>query len=133
MKKNILIIFSINILFFSFFLPQIALAQELPSPPATIEDVKAFGLKIINALPRAMLSVWQEQAMPILRSLWSLTQKPLQGAWDQILRIFENELGKRKPDIEKEFQKEKEEIKSDIPNTIDASRSFLERFRELLK
>ncbi|MBI2042547.1 MAG: hypothetical protein HYT21_02275 [Candidatus Nealsonbacteria bacterium] len=114
-----------------------AQAQELPKVPATMEEAKSFGLRIVTGLPSATLLVWKEQAFPIFQSMWQLVQKPLkkvgEDAWNKVMQTLRGELEKRKPNIQKEFQEEKEEIKLDLPKTIDTGKSFWERFKELLE
>ena len=133
MKRYISIIITAMIFSAQLSFALNARAQELPKAPDTIEEAKAFSLRIITGLPNAMIQVWREQTMPIFQSMWQLAQKPLRSAWDMALRFLENELEKRKPDIKKEFQEEKEEMQSDLPKTINAGKSLWERLKELLE
>lgn len=123
-KKYIFAILIAHIFFSTIFMPQISFAQELPKPPATINEAKTFALRILTELPGATIRSWQEEAMPILRNIWQWVQQTLKDLWSKI---------KKNTDIQKEFQKEKEEIKSDLPKTIDMSKSLFERFKELLE
>lgn len=123
-KKYIFAILTAHIFLSAIFIPQISFAQELPKPPATINEAKTFALRILTELPGATIRAWQEEVMPILRNIWQWVQQPLKEFWNKV---------KRNTDIQKEFEKEKEEIKSDLPKTIDTSKSLLERFKELLK
>lgn len=108
-KKYIFAILTAHIFLSAIFIPQISFAQELPKPPE---------------LPGATIGAWQEEVMPILRNIWQWVQQPLKEFWNKV---------KRNTDIQKEFEKEKEEMKSDLPKTIDTSKSLFERFKELLE
>ena len=113
------------LIFATVFLPQFSFAQELPKIPSTVDEGKTFGISMITQFPSAALKAWKEQAMFVFRTMWGMSQNLLKTAW--------KELEKRKPNIKKEFQEEKEEIKADIPDTLDTGRSLWERFKELLE
>ncbi len=120
--KNILTIFIL-----SFFLSGLCLpvsAQKIPEAPETLDDAKSVGLQIFNKLPESIHKVWQEQALPILRSLWDQAQGPLENyvkpkvreLIDWLKGFLGKEIEERKPLIQEEFEKEKEEMIGDMPS-----------------
>ena len=85
--------------------------------PETIEEAQESGIQILQGLPSAMQEVWRTQALPLWTNMWN-TAKNLwdttvfswaKGLWNQVLSFFGQEIEKRKPLFEQEFQKEKEQ------------------------
>lgn len=106
--------------------PTFGLAQTSPVPQ-TVEEAESLGLKILDKLPGAIKDVWQNQALPIWWNMWLWAK----GFWESTLgakvetlwQKFLNLIGKESPDIEGEFQKEKQEMQKDL----------WDKFLELLK
>jgi hypothetical protein len=76
-------------------------------------------LIIWNKIFRWFKDIWNSYVAP-----W--TQK----AWNKIKGFLGMEIEKKKPEIKKEFQKEKQEMKEDIPRV---GKSFWQRFKELIQ
>jgi len=106
-----------------------ALAQEETSSikaPETIEEAQEFGLQILQGLPVAMQEVWKTQVVPLWTKMWSTAKNVwdttvfswVKGLWDQVLSFFGQEIEKRKPLIEEEFKREKEELKQELEQKI---------------
>ncbi|MEK7503384.1 MAG: hypothetical protein AAB577_00125 [Patescibacteria group bacterium] len=113
MKKYIAGILMINIVLASF--PLAALAQEVPQ---TVGDAQALGLNILQRLPNAVRDIWQNQALPIWRSMWAWVKNlwdntlgsKVQGLWEKLWGLT----GQKTPDVKGEFQKEKQEMQKDL-------------------
>lgn len=108
------------------------LAQQVPEPPATLDEAKSVGFQILGELPDSMRQVWREQALPILYSMWDWAQGPwennikpkVQELLNWLLGFLGKEIEERAPLIEEEFEKEKDEMIGDVP-------SVWERFKNL--
>ncbi len=106
--------------------PTFGLAQ-VNQVPQNMDEAQGLGLNILNRLPEAIKNVWQNQALPIWLSMWDWTKNIWQSSlgakagnlWDRIL----DWVGLEKPDIQQEFQKERQETQQDL----------WDRFLDLLK
>lgn len=116
------------LLIMGLILPSLCFAQEqAPQVPQTVDEAKSLSMEIVNALPGAIKKVWREEAWPIISNIWdwakgfwdSYLGSKISGLWQKFLKF----LGKDDLNIEKEFEKEKQEIKQD----------FWQRFKDLLK
>jgi len=135
MLKNIIII-SVAL---SFLLPSFSFAQQQPQikAPGTLEEAKNFITKILKGIPEGLkevskeaLIIWQKMAN-WAKNLWDSYIFPwFQNIWQKIAAFFGKEIEQRKPIIEEEFQKEKEEMKEELPKV---GKSLWERFKELIK
>jgi hypothetical protein len=141
--KNYQLLVLISIIF-SLALSNFALAQETSQmkPPETIEEAKGLGkkflVKIKELLPGILEGIWQEGVLPIWRKMyqiwsnwWDSTIQPwLESIWYKIKGAILGEVEKRKPQIEEEFEEEKEELKTEAP---EVGKTLWERFKELIK
>lgn len=119
---------SILILTISLSAVPVTAQEEAPiiEAPETIEDAQEFGLQILQGIPAAVKEVWDTQVIPLWTKMWSITKNIwdttvfswVKGLWDQVLSLFGQEIEKRKPLIEEEFQKEKEELKQELEQKI---------------
>ncbi len=109
---------------FLIMIPLISFAQL--QAPEDFEEAKGFGVKFLELMPRAakegtrafifqLKRIWSSYLTPLFKWIWSL---------------LETEVEERKPLIKEEFEKEKEEMKQEIPK---AGRSVWERFKDLVK
>ena len=128
----------------SLVLPTFILAQEAPQmkPPETIEEVKAIGERFLEKcgelLPGILEQLWREGVLPVWRKMyqiwsnfWDNTLQPwLRSIWQKIQLMMGQEIEKRKPQVEQEFEKEKEELKTEAP---EVGKTLWERFKELIK
>ncbi len=110
-------------------LPNFIFAQEAPAVPETLEEAKSFGLSILDKLPNAVKQVWREEALPQLKKIWDMVKGPVESLWNKFLSLLGKEVEKRRPVLEEEFAKEKEEMSKDLPKT---SQSIWQRFKDLL-
>jgi len=119
-------------------LPCFSFAQkEVTSPPETLEEVKTIGMKALKLLPETLRGIWQEAL-----DIWQIMGKKaknfsdsyiwpwFQNIWQKIQSFFGKEIEERKPGIEREFKKEKEEMKEEIPKVGE---SLWKRFKEIIK
>ena len=103
-----------------------ATAEEETFPtiqaPETIEEAQEFGLQILQGIPGAVQEVWKTQAVPLWTDMWSIAKNIwdttvfswVKGLWDQALSILGQEIEKRQPLFEEEFEKEKEQLKKEL-------------------
>ena len=125
----------LSLLIIGLILPSFCFAQEgTPQMPQDIEEAKSFGFDILKRLPEAIKDVWQNQALPLWQNMWDWVK----NFWEtyvgdkvgDLWQKFLNLLGKETPDLGEEFQKEKEEMRKDVP---EVGRSLWQRFQDLLK
>lgn len=107
-----------------------------PEVPKTFEETKDYLFSIIKPLPNAMKGVWQEALVvwqkmaDFSKGLFDSKIKPwFQGVWQEILGFFGRELEKKELMIQEEIEKEKEEIKKEIPKV---GRSIWEKIKGLM-
>lgn len=126
MKKNALLIFLIVIFVFN---PAVFLAQKVQAPE-TLEEAKSMGERIIWDFPGVMREVWQE-ALQIWKNFWSSYVRPVFSViWQKIKSLLGKEVEQRRPGVEEELEKEKQEMKEEIPK---AGKSLWQRLKELIK
>lgn len=118
-----------------FFLPIISFGQlPITEAPKTIDEVKEIGHKAIDAaereLPGIFRQIWQNEVLPIWQGMWEWAEPKIQTIWQRIQNLFLGEIEKRRPIIEEEFEKEKDEIKKELP---EVRRSLWERFQKLIR
>lgn len=120
--------------------PSFALAQgEAPiQAPETVQEAQQFGIQILQGIPGAVKEVWDTQVMPLWTKMWhwvknlwdSTIYSFVRGIWDRVLSFFGQEIEKRKPLIEEEFQKEKQELQQEIEESIpQAGKTLWERLK----
>jgi len=135
MKKAITIL-----ILFGFLLPTFYFVQganQSPNPPETLKEAEIVGGKVLRLLPGTLKGIWQE-ALEIwqimgekVKNFWNSYIWPwFQNIWHKILSSFGKEIKERKPVIEKEFKKEKEEMKTELPKV---GKPLWERFKEIIK
>jgi len=111
--------------------------QDLTEAPGTFKEAKTLGKNFLIGLPITLkksleegLSIWKNM-FGWSKRFWNLYINTwIKKFWNRISSFFGKEVEKRKPKIEKEFQKEKEEMKEEIPNI---GKSFWQRFMELVR
>jgi len=127
---NLIIILSITgLLLPSFFFAQ---TTDLPETP---EDVKALGEKTLEVgekeIPGIIKAMWQEQVLPVWQKMFGWFKANL---WPKFYSWFQKEvtpeIEKRKPLIEEEFEKEKKEVKEELPQV---GNSLWEKFMQIIK
>lgn len=148
MKKAITILILFGFLFLNFGFAgssRVILAQEklnLTETPTTTEGAKKWLENIWELikekLPGTLKKIWNEEILPVwqkmgdrAKNIWNSYLYPrLENIWQKIKSVFGEEIEERKPIIEKEFEKEKEEMKGDAPKV---GKSLWERFKELIR
>ena len=143
MKKK-LILFLIALIFIPS-IPGFVSAQGIEAPK-DLEGVQQFGKdfweRIKNQLPDLMKKAWQEDILPIWRKMkevwsrwWDSHIQPwLEKIWDKFMVLLGQEVEKRKPYIEEEFQKEKEELIEEVDKKVpEQGRSIWEKLKELIQ
>ena len=111
-------------------IPVTAQKETVPiQAPETIEEAQEFGVQILQEIPGAIKEVWNTQAMPLWTKMWNITKNLwdttvsswIKGLRDKVLSIFGQEIEKRRPLIEEEFQREKEQLKQELEQNIPKS------------
>lgn len=150
----------IMLLLISFLLPNFCFAQEPPpiEAPETIEEGKNMALraaeKIIKLMPGIVIDTWRNDVVPLWARMWqwfknfwkSYAVKTFDYIWylkikpsvkslfykieDGFLEFLGKEVKERRPIIEQEIEKEKQELKEEFPRDTE---TFWERFKDLLK
>jgi len=137
MKKTITILILFELLLPSFYFVQAANQSSSPQPPETLKEAEIVGGKILKLLPETLKGIWQE-ALGIWQTMGKRAKNfcdsyiwPwFQNIWQKIQSSFGKEIKQRKPVIEEEFKKEKEEMKTELPKV---GKPLWERFKELIK
>ncbi len=112
-------------------------SKNTPKAPENIEEAKTLGKKFLSGVPdvfkkslEELLFVWKK-VFKWLKTFWDSHINPwFQKLWDKILCSFRKEVNTREPKVKKEFQKEKNEMKEDIPRV---GKSIWQRFVELVQ
>src|SRR4030042_101456 len=118
----------VMLIIFGFFLPNLAFLQNQSiTPPKTFEEAKELGEEVVavgqKELPGTLEKIWQEEVLPVWHRMYDWFKENI---WPKILSWFrrevepkaKEEIEKRTPIIEEEFQKEKEEIKKEIQEEV---------------
>jgi len=88
--------------------------------PENLDEIKGIGKQIQENLYPEAKKVLKEEALPLWEKMWTWTKNTV---WPWIKSII-------KPRIEKEFQKEKEEFKKEIP---ELKNSLWERLKQIIE
>jgi len=109
----------------------------LAQAPETFEEAKSLGERILIGLPEALKKPWQEalvvweRMLGWFKNFWRSYISPwLKIIWQKIYSLLGKEVEKRKPEIQEEFEKEKQEMKGEIPKI---GKSLWQRFKELIE
>ena len=118
--------------------PAAAQGQQVPE---TIQEAQGFGLQFLQEIPGALQQAWRTQAVPVFYSIGDWTMNIwdgyvfpwVHGLWKNILALFGQEIEKRKPLIEEEFQREKQELQQEIKEKIpEPGKTLWEHIRGFL-
>ena len=130
----------ISILILSMILlPSFSYGQESQlTPPETLDEAKQIGEKALETtqkeLPGIIQKIWSEEVMPI----WQKMLDWFKANWwpeitDWFKKIIQPEIDKRKPVIEEEFQKEKQQMAEDVKSELPrVGQSLWEKFKALI-
>lgn len=130
MRKYSLIIF---LIIFSFFLYNgFVLATQnntsISTTPKTLDEAETLGWKILSGFPKVLKEIWQE-AVEIWKSIFRKIEPYIVGFWNKIKDFFRREVAIKKPEVKEELEKEKKEMKVEIPK---AGKNIWERFKEII-
>jgi hypothetical protein len=142
MKTYKIIIFSL--LVFNLSAPLSVLGQtQIPNQPENLEEAKQLGEKAVEFTkkegPGLMQKVWTDEALPIWKKMFEWVKTRfwddwigpwLKNIWAKSVSIFKGEVSERKPVVEEEFQKEKQELKKEAP---EVGKTLWQKFQELIK
>lgn len=126
MKKILLIIIILGFVF-AYVPPSAAQEEQAPiQAPETIQEAQGLGLQILQGIPGAVKEVWEGEVLPLWAKMWQIAKNIwdryifswIRSLWEQLLSLFGQEIEKRKPIIEQEFQREKEELKQELKEKI---------------
>lgn len=114
--------------------------------PENTEEAQSFlsdiWNKMKNIIPGEMEKAWKQEVLPMwekMMNVWSKwwdnsIQPWLENIWDKMMSLLGKEVEKRKPYIEEEFQKEKDELIQETDQRMpEQGRSLWERFKALIQ
>jgi len=121
-------------------LPSFSFAQnQAIEQPETFGEAKEMGEKALKTtqreLPGILDKIWKEDVLPVWQKMYrwfKINIWPTIESWfkKEVEPRVKEEAERRKPIIEEEFKKEKEEVKEELPGV---TKSLWERFKELIK
>ena len=132
MKKTVAILILLG-----FLSPLLSSAQV--NSPENMDEVKQLGEKALETtqkeMPGIIAKIWKEEVLPIWQKMWNWF---LENIWPKIkswfTKFIQPEIEKRKPGLEGEFQKEKQETKQSVKQDVaPALKSLWQKFKDLLK
>lgn len=112
--------------------------ENQASPPETLDEAKEMGKKALEVgekeLPGIIERLWKEEVMPIWQKMFDWFKT---NVWPKIVDWFKKfiqpEIEKRKPVVEEEFEKEKEEMKTEVQNQLPKIWDYLwDKFKKLI-
>ncbi len=99
----------------------------LAETPNTIDEAKQIGEQLIDDSPGIFSSAWREITKVFVK-IWGYLERIFGGIFRAVWNLLDNEVEKRKPEAQEEFQKEIQEMKEDIPKT---TQTLWERLKDL--
>ncbi len=115
-------------IFAGLILPIFSFAEPVPiTPPENLDQAKEMGKKALETtqkeLPGIIGKIWREEVLPIWQKMYSWFKTniwPKIWAWfkKEIEPKAKQEIEKRKPIVQEEFKKEKEEVKTEIKQGV---------------
>lgn len=133
MFKQLIII----LIILGFLVPVLGLGQQAPNQieaPKTIEEAEKMAREAITVaekeLPGILERIWRDEVMPVWGNMWEWVKPRIKSIWQRVQELLGREIEKRKPIIEEELQREKQELKKEAP---EIGRPLWERFKELLR
>ncbi len=113
-------------------LPSFSLAQGNGiKVPETFEEAKELGERALEIgkekIPGTMETVWNEKVLPLWTKMYEWARTNI---WLKIQPLIEREIEKRIPLMKEKFEKEKQEMKEELPVI---TKSLWQRFIELWK
>jgi len=104
--------------------------DEIPlHAPKDLEEIQEFGEGMLEAskeqLPDIIKRLWNEDVMPLWQKMYDWFDLNIGSKFKE---VFDEEVEKRRPVVEQEYEKEKEEVKEELPIV---TQSLWERLLEL--
>lgn len=104
--------------------------------PQTLEEVKIRIQNILSAFPGTLKGTWNyalgvwKRTFVWMKDFWDSSIGPhIVNLWHKIRSFFGKEVEQRKPAVEEEFEREKGELKEEIPKT---GKKIWQRLKELI-
>lgn len=132
------------IIVFNLTVPALSFAQtQIFKQPQDMNEAVEVSEKVLETtqkeMPGLIGRIWQNEVLPVWQKMFNWAKlhiwqnwlsSGLKNIWSTTLRILKGEAEQRKPAIEEEFQKEKQELKEEAPQV---GKSLWEKFKELIK
>lgn len=142
MKTLKIIIFLFII--FNLIFPLSALGQlQVVNQPENLEEAEQMAGRAAEFTrkegPGIIANIWKNEVIPIWKKMFYWVKESFWDNWLEIwfkniwtttVNIFRGEVAQRKPAIEEEFQKEKQELKGEAPVV---GKTLWQKFLELIK
>jgi len=116
---------------------------QLLNQPKNFDEAKQIGEKALEAgqkeAPGVIEKIWQNEVLPVWQKMFNWVKTRfgenklgfyLNNFWQKAKEILNSEVEQRKPVIEENFQKEKQQLKEEVP---EVGKSLWEKFKELIK
>lgn len=109
-------------------------SQQPGSVPGTFNEIQQRGQGFFGSFPGAITQIWHE-VWARIQNVWYSYVKPwVMTVWNKIVAFFNSEVEKRKPSVEAEFQKEKQQMKQDIKVEVPKiGKDIWQRIKELVR
>lgn len=137
-KFIVIILFIINLA-----VPFCVSGQTQFKQPENMKEAKQLGEDAFQAArsegPDAIKKVWTDEALPIWKKMFYWAKTTLWDSWlkswledirTNIVNFIKGEVSERKPQVEEEFQKEKQELKQEAPG---AAKTIWQKLMELIR
>lgn len=128
MIRRGVIILVISAIFIPVFSP--ILAQNEAQIPQTLDEAQLRGKSILGAVPGVLSRLWQELKGYVYMFIDWLIRVWKNYLYPPIRSFWNREVEPRKPGVEQEFQKEKQEMGQDIQTEVP---KLWDRFMNLIK
>ena len=127
MKKNIIATF----LIISIFMPSLSLAFELPKDAEESQELLEKGLEVgKEELPGLVENIWTNEVVPIWGRMYNWFKNHIWPIFfDWFEKDIEPELERIRTNLEEEFDKEKTEVREELPKV---GRSLWDKFKEII-
>lgn len=119
------------LIIFGILLPNFSFGQEKNFSQKILEKflekLKDFWQFLITNVPLTLKEAWKEKVFPIWKKMWEWFKE---NVWLKIKETFSEEVKEKKPVIKEEFEKEKEELKSE---SLKFWQFLWKKLKELIK
>ncbi|MFH1401883.1 MAG: hypothetical protein ABIG40_02885 [Parcubacteria group bacterium] len=133
-----------SVMILNLFAPALCCGQtQLLEQPKDFNEAEQIGQRALDVIqkdiPGLIGEVWRNEVLPVWQKMFDWVKvhiwenwlkSGLKNLWQKVVRIFREEVEQRKPIIEEEFEKEKQELKEEAPQV---GKSLWEKFKELIR